>query len=57
MRYICLGQPGKSTVVEHRFETGHNIDFSSIFILDKATGYIYYMIKKATKIKLHLQQI
>jgi hypothetical protein len=57
MRYICLGQPGKSIVVEHRFGTGRNIDFSSIFILDKATGYMYYMIKKTTEIKLHPQQI
>jgi hypothetical protein len=53
MRYIRLGQPDKSVVVEHRFETAHNIDFSSISILDKATGYIDHMIKEATEIMLH----
>jgi hypothetical protein len=51
MRYICLGQPEKTTVVEHRFKTGHNFDFSSISILDKATEYMDHMIKEA--IKLH----
>jgi hypothetical protein len=45
MRYIHLGQPEKSTVAEHRFETGCNTDFSSIFILDKATGYMDYVTK------------
>jgi hypothetical protein len=37
MRYIHLGQPEKSTVAEHRFETGHNFNFSSTSILNKAT--------------------
>jgi hypothetical protein len=32
MRYRHLGQPGKSAVVEHTFEIGHNINFSSISI-------------------------
>jgi hypothetical protein len=48
-----LGQPEKSTVAEHRFDTGHNIDFKSISVLDKATGYMDCVIKEATEIRLH----
>jgi hypothetical protein len=43
----------KSTVAEQRFETGHNVDFSSISILDKATGYKDHVIKEAIEIKLY----
>jgi hypothetical protein len=39
--------------VEHRLETGHNTDFNHTSILDKATGYMDHMIKKATEIRLH----
>jgi hypothetical protein len=53
MRYICLGQPEKFAVVEHIFETGHNIDFSSTSIQDKVTGYMDSMIKEAVEIRLH----
>lgn len=45
MRHICLGQPEKSKVAEHRFNTGHSINFGSTFVLDKATGYVDNMIK------------
>jgi hypothetical protein len=38
-------------VVEHRFQTRQNFDFSSISILDKKTKYMDHMIKEA--IKLH----
>jgi hypothetical protein len=51
MRCICLGKPKKSTVAEHRFEAGHNIDFSSISILGKA-GYMDHILKEAIEIKL-----
>jgi hypothetical protein len=37
MRHIRLVQPEKSTMAGHKFDIGHNIDFKSIFILDKAT--------------------
>jgi hypothetical protein len=42
-----------SVLVEHRFETGHNIDFGHISILDKAAGYMDCMIKEVIKIRLH----
>jgi hypothetical protein len=50
MRHIRLRQPEKSLVAAHRFETGHNINFSCISILDKATGYMDRIIKDAIKI-------
>jgi hypothetical protein len=34
---------------------GHNIDFSSISILDEATGYMDHVIKEAIEIRLHLR--
>jgi hypothetical protein len=40
-------------MAQQKFQTGHNIDFSSISILSKAAGYKDHMIKKATEIKLH----
>jgi hypothetical protein len=52
MRHICRGQPEKSAMAEHRFDTRHNIDFKSISILDKATGYTDSIIKEATEIRL-----
>jgi hypothetical protein len=42
----------KSAVAEHRFDTGRNIDFKNISILDKATGYMDHVIKEATEIRL-----
>jgi hypothetical protein len=53
VRYICLGQSEKSAVAEHRFETGHTIDFNNTSILDKATGYMDQMIKEAIEIRLY----
>jgi hypothetical protein len=53
VRHICVGHPQKSVVAEHRFETGHSIDFSSTSILDKAPGYMDCLIKEAIKIRLH----
>jgi hypothetical protein len=34
MRHICPAQPAKSALAKHIYQTGHNIDFSSISILD-----------------------
>jgi hypothetical protein len=33
-----LGQPDKSAVAEHRFEMGHNIEFSNTIALNNAPG-------------------
>jgi hypothetical protein len=53
MRHIRMGQPEKSAMAEHRNDTGHSIDFKSISILDKATGYMDSIIKEAIEIRLH----
>jgi hypothetical protein len=37
-RCILLNQTEKSSVAEHKLETGHNTDFSSTSILDRAKG-------------------
>jgi hypothetical protein len=49
MIHAC--QPQKSAVAKHRFEMTH-YQLSSISILDKATGYVNYLGKEATKIWL-----
>jgi hypothetical protein len=53
MRHSHLGQPEKSAVAGHRFDSGHNIDFSSVYILNKATGFMDRIIKEAIEIRLH----
>jgi hypothetical protein len=53
MRHVCLKQPDKSAVVEHNFNTGHHIDFSSTSVLDKTTGYMDCLVKEATEIHLN----
>jgi hypothetical protein len=53
MRHIRLGQPEESAVAEHRFDSGHNIDFSSLSILNKASGFMDRIIKEAIEIRLH----
>jgi hypothetical protein len=53
MRYIYLGQTEKSSVAEQKLETGHSIDFSSISILDKVTGYSDCVLKEASKIRFN----
>jgi hypothetical protein len=40
MRHIRLDQLEKSTVAEHSVNTGHQIDFSNITILDRTLGYM-----------------
>jgi hypothetical protein len=53
MRCICLGQPEKSAVAEHKSETGHNINFNRISIPDNAIGYMNHVTKEVTEINLH----
>jgi hypothetical protein len=52
MRHVRLKQPDKSAVAEHNFKTGHHIDFSSISVLDKTTGYMDRLVKEAIEIQL-----
>jgi hypothetical protein len=53
----CLGQPQKSVLAEHKFETGPNIKFDSTTILDKALGYMEGLIKEAVEIRLHQETL
>jgi hypothetical protein len=50
-RHICLGQPQKSAVAEHRVEMRHSIHFSSTAILDKAPVCIDNLIKEAVEVR------
>jgi hypothetical protein len=53
VRHVCLGQPEKSAVAEHIFETGCSIDFNSTLLLDKAAKYINCLVMEAITIRLH----
>jgi hypothetical protein len=39
--------------MEHNFNTGHRIDFSSTSVLDKMTGYMDCLVKEAIEIRLN----
>jgi hypothetical protein len=52
MRHICLGQPKKLSVEQHKFGTGHNMELGITSILDIALGYMDHLIE-ATEIWLH----
>jgi hypothetical protein len=47
----------KYAMAEHRFEMGHNIDFSSTSILDKATVYMDCVIKEAVEVRFNLRNL
>jgi hypothetical protein len=53
MRHVHLKQIDKSAVVEHNFNTGHRIDFSSTSMLDKTTGYMDCLAKEVIEIQLN----
>jgi hypothetical protein len=53
MRHICLAQPEKSAVAEHSVNTGHQIDFSNITILDRTSGYMDQVVKEAIHMRLN----
>jgi hypothetical protein len=53
MRHICLNQLEKSVVAELSMNTGHQIDFSNITILDRTSGYMDQDIKEAIHIRLN----
>jgi len=44
---------GEITVAEHSVNTGHRIDFSSISVLDRATGYMHCLVKEAGTVDSH----
>jgi hypothetical protein len=47
------GEPEKSAMAQHGFETGHIIDFSSAFVLNRSTGCIDRLRKDSTEIRIH----
>jgi hypothetical protein len=49
-RHVCLGQQEKLTIAERIMGMWHNMEFNSIRWLDKATGYVDYMVKEVTEI-------
>jgi hypothetical protein len=53
MRHIHLDKPEKSVVAEHSVNTGHQIDFSNITILDRTSGYMDRIVKEAIHIRLN----
>jgi hypothetical protein len=53
MRHICLDQLEKSVVAEYSVNTGHQIDFSNITILDRTLGYMDRIVKEAIHIRLN----
>jgi hypothetical protein len=53
MKHIRLDQPEKSAVAEHSANTGHQIDFSNITILDRTSGYMDRIVKEAIHIRLN----
>jgi hypothetical protein len=53
MRHIHLDQLEKSVVVEHSLNTGHQIGFSNITILDRTSGYMDRVVKEAIHIRLY----
>jgi hypothetical protein len=55
MRHIHLHQPEKSVVAEHSVNTGHQIDFSNITILDRTSGYMDRIMKEAIHIRLNTE--
>jgi len=40
---VYVGYTEKSAVAEHSNKVGHRIDFNSIYILAKVTGYMCHM--------------
>jgi hypothetical protein len=53
MRHIWLNQLEKSVVAENSINTGHQLDFNSISVFDRASGYGDHLIKEAIKIRLN----
>jgi hypothetical protein len=53
VRHIRLDQLEKSAVAEHSVNTGYQIDFSNITILDRTLGYMDRVVKEAVHIRLN----
>jgi hypothetical protein len=53
IRDTSVGQPEKSAVVDHSFNTGHCIDFSSTIVLDRTSSYMDHLVKDAVGMRLN----
>jgi hypothetical protein len=51
MRHIRLDQLEKSAIAEHSINAGHQIDFNSFSVLDRASGYMDRLVKEAIQIR------
>jgi hypothetical protein len=50
VKYVHLGMSEKSVVTQHRFETGHNINFCNTSILDRALGYVDHFQRRLLRL-------
>jgi hypothetical protein len=53
MRHTRLDQPEKSAVAEHSINSGHQIDFNSVSVLDRTSEYMDRLVKEAIQIRLN----
>jgi hypothetical protein len=53
IRHMWLDQQEKSAVAENSINTGHQIDFSNVSLLDRASGYMDRLVKEAIQIRLN----
>jgi hypothetical protein len=52
-----LYQQEKSTVAGHSIKSSHQIKFHETKVLARSSGYMDQLVKEATKLKLHLDNI
>jgi hypothetical protein len=53
MRHIRLDQPEKSAMAEHSINTGHQIDFNKISVLDRTSEYMDRLVNEAIQMRLN----
>jgi hypothetical protein len=55
--YLLLYQLDNSALAEHSIESGHWIKFHETEVLAKTSGHMNWLLKEATEIKLHADNI
>jgi hypothetical protein len=56
-RHICLAHPDKSAVDEHSISRGNHIQLQNTKILSTKSRYMDWLIKEATEIEQHLNNM